>query len=182
MWMAKGVCMNMGVCMCMCMHMSMREDASAGVNADASVGVSTEGTGTRVYRVMRGHGWHGCGGRTRPSTCTRRTGAARRRRAVPDERSTGRWRAGAGPGPVGMAHKVSCSCGRRYCCVGVPALSAQVRVWAWVVEVASKFFRRKSAGVVRGRVHELVQFGDVKKKSRDSSSKSSSSRSRSVAA
>ena len=62
MWMAKGVCMDMGVCMCMCMHMSMREDASAGVNADASVGVSPEGTGTRVYLVMRGHGWQAVAG------------------------------------------------------------------------------------------------------------------------
>ena len=181
MWVVKGECMNMGMCVCMCMCMRMREDASVGVNADASVGASAEGKGTRI-RVMRGHGWHGCGGRTRPATCTRRTRAARRRRAMPDERSTGRWRAGAGPGSVGKAHKVSCSCGRRYCCAGFPALSAEIRLQASVVEVASKLFRRKSAGVVRDRVRELVQFGDVKKKSRDSSSRSSSRRSRSVAA
>ena len=74
MWMAKDVCMNMGVSVYMGMRMSMREDASVGVNADASVGASAEGKGTRIRdRVMRGHGWHGCGGRTRPATCTRRT-------------------------------------------------------------------------------------------------------------
>ena len=72
MWMAKDVCMNMGVSVYMGMRMSMREDASVGVNADASVGASIEGKGTRI-RVLRGHGWHGCGGRTRPATCTRRT-------------------------------------------------------------------------------------------------------------
>ena len=48
-----------------------------------------------------------------------------------------------------------------------PALSAQVQVGALAVEVALKLFGRKSAGVVRTRVRELVQFGDVKKKTRD---------------
>ena len=48
-----------------------------------------------------------------------------------------------------------------------PALSAQVQVRALVVEVALKLFGRKSAGVVRTRVRELVQFGDVKKETRD---------------
>ena len=71
MWVVKGECMNMGMCVGMCICMSMREDASVGVYADASVGASTGGAGTGI-RVMRGHGRHGCGGWTRPATCTRR--------------------------------------------------------------------------------------------------------------
>ena len=68
---AKGVSMNMGVCVYMGKRMSMREDASVGVNADASVGASSEGAGTWI-RVMRGHGMSCLRAATAPRTIARR--------------------------------------------------------------------------------------------------------------
>ena len=97
----------------------------------------------------------------------RTTLAARRRRAAMDDRSRRGWRAGARLGAVGLADKLSCCCCGRCCCAGFPALSAATRDRGPAVEVAAELFGRKSAGAVRTCVRELVEIGDVEKKSRD---------------